>query len=112
MDYGYSRPNFTWRGQRRGELIWERLDQGVANYEWLLRFPIGKVRHMHCFTSDHHLIILALDPNGETQRRRRKPFWFEAMWLTNLGCEEVFTRAWDCNVDSTPMFTTTKKLKK
>ena len=39
VDLGYSGLDFTWHGRRRGELIWERLDRGVANYEWLARFP-------------------------------------------------------------------------
>ena len=35
VDLGYSGPDYTWHGRCRGELIWERLDRGVANYEWL-----------------------------------------------------------------------------
>jgi len=34
------------------------------------------------------------------------------MWLTNSGCRDIVTGAWDCDVESTPMFTTTKKLKR
>lgn len=28
------------------------------------------------------------------------------------GCRDIVTRAWDCVVKGTPMFTTTKKLKR
>ena len=98
MDLGFSGPDFTWHGRRRGELIWERLDRGVANYEWLEKFPTGRMRRIHCFTSDHRPILLALDPNGEHQRWRWKPFRFEAMWLTDLGCRDIVTRAWKCSV--------------
>ena len=31
VDLAYLGPDFTWHGQRRNELIWERLDQEVAN---------------------------------------------------------------------------------
>ncbi|XP_075665007.1 uncharacterized protein LOC142634593 [Castanea sativa] len=31
VDLGYSGPDFTWRGRRRGEMIWERLDRGVGS---------------------------------------------------------------------------------
>ena len=43
VDLGFSGPTFTWHGRRWGELIWERLDRGVANYEWLTQFPTGRV---------------------------------------------------------------------
>ena len=33
VDLGYSGPDFTWHGHHRGELIWERLDRGVVNYD-------------------------------------------------------------------------------
>ena len=51
VDLRFSGLDFTWHGRRRGEWIWERLDRGVANYEWLTRFPTGRVRHLNCFTS-------------------------------------------------------------
>ena len=63
VDLGYTGPDFTWHGRRRGELVWEHLDRGVANYEWLDRFPTGRVEHFHCFTSDHRPLLLNLDPN-------------------------------------------------
>lgn len=93
-------------------MIWERLDRGVVNYEWLEKFRIGRVRHIHYFTLDHHPILLALDSNGENQRWRWKPFHFEAIWLTNSGCRDIVTKAWERSVEGTPMFITAKKLKK
>ena len=51
-DLGFSGPDYTWHGRRRGEWIWERLDRGVANYEWSTRFPTGRMKHLNCFTSD------------------------------------------------------------
>ena len=112
VDLGYLGPDFTWHGRRRNELIWERLDRGVANYDWLAKFPTARISHLHCFTSNHRPIVLALDSNGEAQRWRRKPFRFEAMWLKDSGCKEIVTKAWDCNVVGTPMYVATKKLKK
>ena len=35
-----------------------------------------RIRHLHCFTIDHRLILLSLDLNGEHQRWRQNPFWF------------------------------------
>ena len=67
-DLGFSGPAFTWKGRRRGEWVWE----------WL-----------SCFTSDCCPILLTLDSEGEKHWWKRKPFRFEAMWLTNLGCHHT-----------------------
>ncbi|KAL0013375.1 hypothetical protein SO802_000444 [Lithocarpus litseifolius] len=93
IDLGFSGPEFTWHGKRRGELVWERLDRGVPNYEWLNKFPMGSVQHLHCFTANHRPLLLALDPNGESHKWKRKPFRFEAMWLMDPGYSEMVTRA-------------------
>ena len=111
-DLRYSGPDFTWHGRRRGEWIWERLDRGVANYEWLTRFPTSRVKHLNCFTSDHRSLLLSLDGDSEYQRWRRKPFLFEAMWISDPKCKEVVARAWDCAPNGTPMFMVTIKLKR
>ncbi|XP_065631679.1 uncharacterized protein LOC136068452 [Quercus suber] len=104
VDLGFSGPEFTWHGRRGGELIWERLDRGVANYEWLARFPTGRIKHLNCFTSDHRPILLSLEAGGEHKKWNRKPFRFEAMWVSDSGCRDVITRAWDCTPEGTPMF--------
>ena len=75
-------------------------------------FLIGRIRHLNCFTLDHRLILLSLNPNGEHQRWRRKPFCFEAMWLTNSKCNGIISRAWEVNQEGTPMHVVSKKLKK
>ena len=49
-------------------MIWERLDRDVANYEWLTKFPTGRVGHLNCFTSDHRPILLSLDAGEERHR--------------------------------------------
>lgn len=112
VDLGFTRPGYTWHGRQRGELIWERLDGGVANYEWLARFPTGRVQYLHCFTSDHRPILLSLDANGIQIKWRRRPFCFKAMWISNLECREVISRAWDCAPDGTPMFKVATKIKR
>ena len=33
------------------------------------------------------------------------------MWLIDLGCRDIVTKAWDCNAKGTPMFVATKKKK-
>ncbi|XP_030924736.1 uncharacterized protein LOC115951723 [Quercus lobata] len=113
VDLGYSGPEFTWHGRRHSEWIWERLDQGVANYDWLAHFPMGRITHLNCYTSDHRPLLLALDPNGEKQKWKRKPFRFEAMWVTNPECGNTVSRVWSHQcANGTPMFTVASKLKR
>ncbi|XP_075665232.1 uncharacterized protein LOC142634867 [Castanea sativa] len=74
MDLGYTGPEFTWQGRRHGYVIWERLDRGVANYDWVAKFPAAIIRHLHCHSSDHRPISLVFNPNNESQRWFRRPF--------------------------------------
>ena len=74
VDLGYTGLDFTWHGRRGGEMVWGRLDRSVVNYEWLAKFPTGRVHHLNSFTSNHHPILVSLMSNGERQRGRRKPF--------------------------------------
>ena len=112
MDLGFTGLEFTWHSRRHGHLVWERLDSGVANYDWLSKFPAATVRHLHCYSSDHRPISISLNPNNEAQRWSRRPFRFEEMWLANSGCSDTMLRAWQADQQGTPMFKVTKKLKK
>ena len=39
LDLGFVGPQLTWsKHYATGHLVWERLDQWLANYEWLTRF--------------------------------------------------------------------------
>ena len=84
----------------------------MVNYDWLSRFPTGRIRHLNCYTLDHRPILLSLDSNGETQSWKRKPFCFEVMWLTDLECSGVISTAWACNAEGSPMVVATKKVAK
>ena len=88
------------------------MDGGVANYEWLSRFPTSRVQHLHCFTLDHRPLLLTLDLNEESHKWKQKPFRFEAMWLMDLGCSDTVARAWAYQTEGTPMFQATEKLRK
>ena len=90
----------------------ERLDRGIGNYEWMTRFPTGRVKHLNCFTSYHRSILLSLEGNIEYQKWRRKPFQFEAMWSSDPECKEVIARAWDCAPTGNPMFMAATKIKR
>ena len=95
VDLGFTGPEFSWQGNRHGQVIWERLDRGVANYDWMARFPAATIRHLHCVASDYRPILLVFDLNGEATRWKRKPFCFEEMWLAEKECGAIVKRAWE-----------------
>ena len=112
VDLGFIGPEFIWHSRRYGHLIWERLDRGVAIYDWIAKFPTALVRHLHCFSLDHRPIKLVFDPNSMSQRWFQRPFHFKEMWLANKGCSDTVLRAWKIQQDGTSMFKVSKKLKK
>ncbi|CAN0837204.1 hypothetical protein LINGRAHAP2_LOCUS1732 [Linum grandiflorum] len=57
FDLGFVGHKFTWRC---GSLF-ERLDKGVINEDWLLRFLDSATRHLPRVKSDHHPILVCTD---------------------------------------------------
>ena len=112
MDLGFIGPEFTRHSRRHGHLIWECLDRGVTNYNWLAKFSTTIIRHLHCYSSNHRPISLTFNPNNETQHWSRHSFRFEEMWLAESGCSDTMLRVWQVDHQGTPMFKVTKKLKK
>ena len=70
-------------------MIWKQLDRGVANYEWLARFPTGRVKYLNCFTSDHQTILLSLDGNGEHKNGVGNPFALRQCGFKILDVENL-----------------------
>ncbi|RYR24559.1 hypothetical protein Ahy_B02g058063 [Arachis hypogaea] len=69
---------FTWK---RGNLV-ERLDRGLSNLNWQLKFPEAYLKHLPLLKSDHSPICLkfAADPSPN---RGKRPFRFLAAWLSH-----------------------------
>uniref|UniRef100_A0A7N2MLN4 Uncharacterized protein n=2 Tax=Quercus lobata TaxID=97700 RepID=A0A7N2MLN4_QUELO len=104
--------------QRLTRFYGEPPDTSHRNEGWnmlrMLSFKLKPlwVKHLNCFTLDHRPLLLSLDGDSEYQRWRRKPFRFEAMWISDPECKEVVARAWDCTPNGTPMFVAAIKLKR
>ena len=63
MDLGFVGSKFTWaRHFKDRRSIWERLDRGLANNGWFLKFPGARVHHLHCNSSDHCPLLIVLAP--------------------------------------------------
>jgi len=88
IDLGFVGPQYTWQKHfADGHSIWETLDRGFANNEWLLNFAGTKVHHLSSDTSDHRPLWIV--PEGLEFHPTAKPFRFEEMWLSDSGCAEI-----------------------
>lgn len=50
---------FTWCNRRqKDEIIFERFDRFLCNFEWQMTYPSTVVKHLKLFGSDHRLISI------------------------------------------------------
>ena len=75
-----------------GHSLWERLDRGLANHKWFMKFTGLKINHLHSDSSDHSPLWITL--NGLDIPSFAKPFRFEEMWLSDCGCSNIFEAVW------------------
>ena len=99
QDIGFDGPCFTWCNRRAGsEMIQERLDRCVSNFQWSNLFPNAKVSHLEFWKSDHRPLLLELDGSlfsvGGRVLSRRRRFFFEACWIEHKECEEIVRNSW------------------
>ncbi|CAN1191383.1 Putative ribonuclease H protein At1g65750 [Linum perenne] len=88
IDPGVIGPRFTWYRNSTSE----RLDRGLINSEWILKFPYTIIRHLRRQYSDHRPILLLLDQS--TSVKLPKPFKFLAPWLGHEGFQDILKGAW------------------
>lgn len=72
--------------------IWERLDRGLANNNWFLKFPGTRIYHLHNSSSDHNPLLI--NHSGLDPLPRKKIFRFEEMWLSDSRCAETIKASW------------------
>jgi len=94
-DIGFIGPKFTWLYKSRDGLqIRERLDRALATVEWVNLFPMARLYHLTSAASDHSPLALHFVQRIR-ERRRKRLFRFESMWLKDPKCEEVVLEAWE-----------------
>ncbi|KAJ4851447.1 hypothetical protein Tsubulata_031896 [Turnera subulata] len=93
LDLGFSRPPFTWvRMVGSSVSMQTRLDRAVATAEWRELFPDASVLHLPRVYSDHHPLLLVLD--GLVGPPSRRPFRFEAAWLSHAQYGPLVRSSW------------------
>lgn len=97
VDLGFEGHKFTWSNKQAGvHNIQERLDRGLANSDWIARFPLVWVQHLQPVLSDHCPILIQLVGLREGQRKKRvRCFKFEKMWLQEGRCRDIVVDNWD-----------------
>lgn len=94
VDLGASGTQYTWTNNSPGNLILRKLDRVLANVKWRLTFPEAIVKNLPRTHGDHCPVLLdclGLPPPDINKR----PFRFQAAWLTNPTFKEVLAETWN-----------------
>ncbi|XP_077226384.1 uncharacterized protein LOC143862957 [Tasmannia lanceolata] len=99
----------SWNNQSN-ENNWKfrRLDRVLVSEEWLYQYPSSFASYLHPGLSDHTPITIQLNQSPQIPK---PPFKFFSMWLEDLSVFEVVERAWNIEIDGSPLFIVVKKLK-
>ncbi|KAL8161932.1 LOW QUALITY PROTEIN: hypothetical protein V2J09_013421, partial [Rumex salicifolius] len=101
IDMGFSGYKFTWhRGPAEAPTVSKRLDRFLMNVPARVTWDEASVRHLPAVRSDHNSLYLSLLPRTRVNPQRR-PFRFEAMWLSHPDCWGLIDRKW-LRDESTP----------
>lgn len=94
IDIGCSGSEHTWfRGNSSDAFKSARLDRGLANEEWRLRFSEGAVRNLPKAASDHFPIIISTNGFAPIPMVM-KPFRFQAAWMNHVNFHEFVYARW------------------
>ncbi|XP_010687131.1 uncharacterized protein LOC104901277 [Beta vulgaris subsp. vulgaris] len=94
IDLDCSGPSHTWfRGNSSETFKSARLDRGLVNEEWRLRFNEGAVRNLPKAASDHCPIIISTNGFAPIPGTL-KPFCFQAAWMKHAKFHEFVFKNW------------------
>ena len=94
IDLGFSGPAHTWfRGNSDATFKSARLDRGLVNAKWRLKFEEGGLRNLPKLSSDHCPILLSTTGFAPVPRAI-KPFRFQAAWLNHDKFNDFVLKNW------------------
>ena len=67
----------------------------MATLEWIDLFPKANLYHLTSSVSNHSSLALCMTRTKMRNKKIKKPFRFESMWLRDRRCEEVVHGAWE-----------------
>ncbi|XP_042974753.1 uncharacterized protein LOC122306392 [Carya illinoinensis] len=86
---------FTWSNKRSGRgFTKERLDRGLANEEWNMKFHNATCMVLPAIKSDHSPLVVSLVSMLLESNRTSSRFRFEAAWYLKTGCTGIIQDAW------------------
>ncbi|KAL8166809.1 hypothetical protein V2J09_008308 [Rumex salicifolius] len=101
IDMGFCGQNFTWsRGNKVENHVAKRLDRVLLNSDARLQCPEAFVRHLPKFGSDHTPLLVSFE-SPENRYQRRRPFRFEAAWLSHPDFHSFLDQNWPKNCAAT-----------
>ena len=93
IDLGFSGQRFTWHsGTAPISFKGARLDRGVCNLEWRIRFEHAVVKHLPKSHSDH--VPLLVDLQGPVNAAVQHSFRFQAAWITHPKFKQKVHSLW------------------
>ena len=101
IDMGFRGSSYTWRrGREERWCVAKRLDRVLCCPHARLKWHEATVTHLPFLASDHAPLYIQLEPEVRGNPRRR-PFRFEAAWLSHPGFKELLSSSWQREI-STP----------
>lgn len=94
IDMGFRGNKYTWRrGRVENFFVAKRLDRVLCCPHARLQWQEATVTHLPFLSSDHAPLYIQLAPVVENNPKRR-PFRFEAAWLSHDGFKELLLSSW------------------
>ncbi|XP_072071919.1 uncharacterized protein [Arachis hypogaea] len=93
-DLGFVGSKYTWKGPKWKGLdrVFKYLDRALFNAEWRTRFPDARVDILTRTHSDHHPMMISLEPSILSNGHR--PFWYEVMWSLHPNFKGFINQNW------------------
>ena len=107
-DLKYTGNLYTWSRGAEQTYISRKLDRALVNHTWMSSLPEAEAKFLPPGLSDHSPIIINL---GMQLYQRRTSFHYFNCWSEHEQFEDLISSAWQTEIEGTPMFQVSKKLK-